>query len=217
MSSIPETPYFRCASFGSDQEAGKAYFICQELIAPHAVDCDLSVYRFIFAESFHVVVLGEPPVDELGDEIDGVLAAGTPVDLPDEMRNYLIERRAEVSGPDVPWMEGHYRPGQHVQVERSSPGTPLFSLGQVTMTTNLRGKMQEANPEGWFAEVDQLIRRHAAGDWGDLDAEDLEENRQSLARGFRLFSAYNTKEGIRVWVITEADRSGTTALLPEDY
>ena len=94
---------------------------------------------------------------------------------------------------------------------------PLFPLGQVVMTRHRRIQLQEANPEHWEEELKGLIDRHAAGDWGDLDSESQEENRQSLARGFRLFSAYNTSSGFRVWVITEADRSVTTALLPEDY
>ena len=79
------------------------------------------------------------------------------------------------------------------------------------------GRIQEANPEGWAEELQGLIRRHASGDWGDLDEEDKQETQMSLERGFRIFSAYNTSQDIRVWVITEADRSYTTCLLPEDY
>ncbi len=93
----------------------------------------------------------------------------------------------------------------------------LFPLGRVMMTTNLQGRVQEANPEHWEEELQQLITRHASGDWGDLDEEDKRENQLSLRRGFRIFSSYTTASEIRVWVITEADRSRTTALLPEDY
>ncbi len=93
----------------------------------------------------------------------------------------------------------------------------LFPLGRVMMTTNLQGKVQEANPEHWEEELQELIRRHASGDWGDLDEEDKQENNLSLERGFRIFSAYNTSSGMRVWIITEADRSVSTVLLPEDY
>ena len=93
----------------------------------------------------------------------------------------------------------------------------LFPLGRITMTTNLQGQIQEANPEGWEAELQGLVRRHVSGDWGDLDDKDKRENQISLERGFRLFSAYNTSKDIRVWVITEADRSITTCLLPQDY
>ena len=93
----------------------------------------------------------------------------------------------------------------------------LFPLGRIVMTTNLKSKLQEADVEGWEEELQQFITRHASGDWGELDEEDKRENQLSLERGFRIFSAYNTTKDIRVWVITEADRSCTTALLPEDY
>ena len=93
----------------------------------------------------------------------------------------------------------------------------LFPMGRIVMTTNLQGKIQEANPEHWEEELQQLITRHASGDWGDLGEEDKQENNRSLKHGFRIFSAYDTSSDIRVWVITEADRSCTTALLPDDY
>jgi hypothetical protein len=60
------------------------------------------------------------------------------------------------------------------------------------------------------------LRRHLAG-WGDLDAEDRQENEVSVAHGFRLLSAYKLKNGTRLWIITEADRSAITLLLPEVY
>ena len=93
----------------------------------------------------------------------------------------------------------------------------LFSLGRVMMTSNLQGRVQESNPEHWEEELKGLIDRHAAGDWGDLDDQDQGVNARALEQGGRLFSAYNTSSGIRLYVITEADRSCTTALLPEDY
>ena len=94
---------------------------------------------------------------------------------------------------------------------------PLFPLGRMMMTTNLQGRLQGANPEDWEEELQGLVSRHASGDWGDLGEEDRRENALSLEKGFRIFSAYTTSKDIRVWVITEADRSYTTALLPEDY
>ncbi len=93
----------------------------------------------------------------------------------------------------------------------------LFPLGRTVMTTNLRNRLQESNPEGWEEELQRFITRHASGDWGEVDEADKRENQISLERGFRILSAYNTTRGIRVWVITEADRNCTTALLPEDY
>ena len=60
------------------------------------------------------------------------------------------------------------------------------------------------------------LARHASGDWGDLCAHDRRENERSLLHGRRVLSSYKVDEG-RVWVITEADRSVTTILLPEEY
>ena len=62
-----------------------------------------------------------------------------------------------------------------------------------------------------------LLRMHVSGDWGDLEELDRQQNDEALKRGGRIFSAYHTSEGTKVWVITEADHSYTTALLPEDY
>jgi hypothetical protein len=65
--------------------------------------------------------------------------------------------------------------------------------------------------------VQKALRRHACGDWGDLSAEDRQENDLSAREGFRLLSAYTDSTGTKFWIITEADRSATTVLLPEDY
>ncbi len=62
-----------------------------------------------------------------------------------------------------------------------------------------------------------LLHRHQRGDWGDLSEADILENEFSVPRDLRIFSAYNVGEGERVYIITEADRSATTILLPEEY
>jgi hypothetical protein len=59
--------------------------------------------------------------------------------------------------------------------------------------------------------------RHIAGDWGDVDEHDRRENELSLTHGFRLLSVYTLKTGTKIWIITEADRSVTTVLLPDEY
>ncbi len=61
------------------------------------------------------------------------------------------------------------------------------------------------------------INRHVRGDWGNLDEAGRLENELSLREGFRLLSAYRSVAGVKFWVITEADRSATTILLPEEY
>jgi len=87
-----------------------------------------------------------------------------------------------------------------------------FEPGRIVATPGALDAMEEAgdNPASFLA-------RHLAGDWGELDAEDARENEFSLANGFRLLSAYRLRNGVKIWVITEADRSATTFLLPEEY
>jgi hypothetical protein len=62
-----------------------------------------------------------------------------------------------------------------------------------------------------------LLERHVSGDWGDVPPEDARENEHVLERGFRIMSSYPLSDEVRVWILTEADRSSTTILLPEEY
>ncbi len=87
-----------------------------------------------------------------------------------------------------------------------------FSLGRVVATPGAIEAFSDAEEEA----ITYLLR-HARGDWGDLCTEDLEENELSLEQGFRLLSAYHLKDLTKIWIITEADRSATTILLPEEY
>ncbi len=84
-----------------------------------------------------------------------------------------------------------------------------FLLGQLLTTGNAAMRLSTE-------EVLTGLRRHACGDWGDLCPEDTLSNDAALRDGRRLFSAYGFGKN-RFWVITEADRSVTTVLLPEDY
>ena len=61
------------------------------------------------------------------------------------------------------------------------------------------------------------VRRHLVGDWGQMTVHDWEANELALTEGCRLCSVYRTRAGQKFWIITEADRSATTVLLPEDY
>ena len=67
------------------------------------------------------------------------------------------------------------------------------------------------------ADIFLALSRHLRGDWGELSDDDRQENELSLREGFRLLSVYRSSKGIRFWVITEADRSSTLVLMPEDY
>lgn len=63
----------------------------------------------------------------------------------------------------------------------------------------------------------EFLRRHASGDWGVVGKDDWESNDQALVDGTRIFSSYTLDDDSVIWVITEADRSSTTILLPDDY
>ena len=63
----------------------------------------------------------------------------------------------------------------------------------------------------------EFLDRHSQGDWGEVDGDDWELNDQALEDGSRILSAYRTKANIRIWIITEADRSSTCLLLPDEY
>lgn len=87
---------------------------------------------------------------------------------------------------------------------------PLFPLGIITITPEAQDLL---TPQ----IMRDLLNRHWHGDWGEMTDEDKQENDFSVPRHLRIFSAYTVGEGDRVWIITEADRSSTTILLPGDY
>lgn len=90
--------------------------------------------------------------------------------------------------------------------------SPKFSLGTIVATPGALRALAESRQA-----VFDFLYRHASGDWGEMDEDDKRENELSLVRGFRLMSAYRLRSDEKLWVITEADRSVTTLLLPEDY
>jgi hypothetical protein len=89
---------------------------------------------------------------------------------------------------------------------------PRFPLGQVVATPGALEALSHAEQDPL-----DLITRHVTGDWGDLEDEDKAENELSVGRNLRIFSAYKLASGGKLWVITEADRSATTLLLPSEY
>ena len=94
--------------------------------------------------------------------------------------------------------------------ETSVSRDPLFSLGRVVATPGALAALEAAG------ELPQrFLGRHVRGDWGEV--QDPEENELALQEGFRILSVYATCLGVRFWVITEADRSSTCVLLPEEY
>lgn len=93
-----------------------------------------------------------------------------------------------------------------------SPVRRTVPLGRVVATPGALQAFALA-AENYFL----CLARHANGDWGDIHPDDAKANDEALRRGTRLISAYTLQGGTRVWIITEADRSSTCILLPEEY
>lgn len=113
---------------------------------------------------------------------------------------------------EAKWIQEYmneYHPGL-MTVVNISPLGPLFKTGMLTATPGVIDLRDQG------LALEPLLRRHLQGDWGDLTEDDKKENEFSLKNGFRIFSSYETSHG-KVWIITEADRSATTVLLPEEY
>jgi hypothetical protein len=89
---------------------------------------------------------------------------------------------------------------------------PLFPIGQVVSTYGALEAMSEAGQNPL-----ELLKRHQSGDWGELPEEDKRENEYSVQHGLRIFSAYTLSTGVKLWLITEWDRSVSTFLLPSEY
>ena len=85
-----------------------------------------------------------------------------------------------------------------------------FELGQMVITPNALDTLHAE-------DVRLCMGRHQRGDWGDVCPDDYKANEDALQHGSRLFSVYHDRVGVKFWIITEADRSVTTVLLPEDY
>lgn len=89
---------------------------------------------------------------------------------------------------------------------------PKLSLGRVVATPGALEALQQSGQA-----PAEFLNRHVCGDWGDVCDEDRALNDQALIDGSRILSAYHLKDGTKIWIITEADRSSTCILLPEEY
>jgi hypothetical protein len=95
---------------------------------------------------------------------------------------------------------------------KQSGHPPLFPVGQVVSTPGALEAMSEAGQNPL-----ELLKRHQSGDWGVMPEEDKKENDYSVKHGLRIVSAYVLSTDVKVWLITEWDRSLTTFLLPAEY
>jgi hypothetical protein len=88
----------------------------------------------------------------------------------------------------------------------------LFPLGEVYLTIGAQEALEDSNQT-----ANEFLAKYQLGNWGLVCDDDRRENELSVREGFRILSAYRTARDEKLWVITEADRSSTTILLPEEY
>lgn len=91
---------------------------------------------------------------------------------------------------------------------------PKFSLGQILWTRGINSLVAQDTVFAKF--VMDSLEKHATGDWGNVSREDQSENEYAIGKYLRLFSAYSHGDK-KIWIITEADRSATTVLFPNEY
>ncbi len=136
-----------------------------------------------------------------------------------------ILRRAEnwikmgVLEADAPWEDAWNLFKTCLEIHRAakmsqghSQNNAKFPLGPIVATPGALEALQEAGQDPM-----EFLQRHQSGDWGDLCEEDERENEFSLKNGYRLLSAYSTRTNTKIWIITEADRSATSVVLPREY
>lgn len=90
--------------------------------------------------------------------------------------------------------------------------TPILHLGLIVATPQAIDVLRQAEQK-----ASEFLNRHAYGDWGEVSKADRNLNDRAIREGERVISAYRTRNDHRLWIITEADRSCTTLLLPEEY
>ena len=94
----------------------------------------------------------------------------------------------------------------------SATTKPKFELGQLVATPGAREVLSRNG-----TDEHPFVQRHQSGDWGDVASAAAWENECAMKQGQEILSAYTLVDGTRLWIITEADRSATTILLPEEY
>lgn len=95
---------------------------------------------------------------------------------------------------------------------RLAPNVPIakFRLGKIVTAPNALSQLTQG-------DILFGIQRHQAGDWGDLSEHERKANDHAIVERRRIWSVYHTGQDVKFWIITEADRSATTVLLPDDY
>ena len=105
----------------------------------------------------------------------------------------------------------------------SRPSSPLFPIGAVVATPGAIEALAEAHGNRWRIAAKSLLARHQSGDWGETCKQDAKTNDWAVGHEARIISCYHLPARVpggtseRIWLITEADRSSTTILLPSEY
>jgi len=176
-------------------------------------------WRTVADETIQLVKLPEERLEDaattLADRIKGEILDGIPTALTGFCADLLQAALEEVN-----WLEiaenflGERRVDEEAEIwkgPRPAPDAdPRFPLGQIVSTPGVLDLIDQV-------EVMTALARHHRGDWGVCCPEDWESNEEGLRDGFRLFSVYRSGRGEKFWIITEADRSVTTILLPCEY
>jgi hypothetical protein len=103
-----------------------------------------------------------------------------------------------------------YSPSGRMSVATAVAVATRVPLGRTVITANASNILSDT-------DIDAALARHQAGDWGEVCESDWKTNDDAIKNGFRILSAYTSTDDDKFWVITEADRSCTTVLMPDDY
>ncbi len=96
------------------------------------------------------------------------------------------------------------------KVKQNRSPVVILDYGLVRLTPSALDRLDQE-------DITQALSRHIVGDWGEVDLEEWQSNDKSLRSGFRILSAYVDRNSQKFWIVTEADRSTTTIMLPEEY
>lgn len=154
---------------------------------------------------------GDVPFIDYVNAVDDVLEDqyGMTSDNADMEQIAAAQEAGDTPAQCVQWLAEYHGRAHRIESDADGGSEPKVPLGQILITPGV-GEALNA------ADVIRALKRHQTGDWGDVDEEDARENERSLEEGLRLLSVYRSG-ATTFWVLTEADRSATTVLLPEEY
>ena len=185
-----------------------SYKFCREAARTHAIEAP--THRNVIDGVWSAELAARVT---LADQLKTSLEDGAPLKRPDVYSDLLNAALCEIDWQEIAeaFLED-FQPNPVKPSPKHSPkcDAPRFELGRTVSTPAALSVVTHE-------EIVAALGRHVRGDWGLVGPEDWEKNELSLKEGFRVMSVYETADKTRFWIITEADRSVTTVLLPEDY